>query len=31
MIAYHRITWLLNKFSLSEPKEIYREKYGEYV
>ena len=23
--------WLINKFSLSVPKEMYREQYGEYV
>ena len=30
MITYKRGIWLLNKFSLSAPKEMYREQYGEY-
>ena len=31
MIAYKMSSWLLNKFSLSVPEEIYREYCGEYA
>ena len=31
MITYGRSSRLLNKFSLSGPKEMYREQYGEYA
>ena len=30
MITNLRISWLLNKFSLSAPWEMYGEEYGEY-
>ena len=31
MINKYTSFWLLNKFSLSAPWEMYREKYGEYA
>ena len=31
MITNSRSSWLLNKFSLSAPQEMYREQYGEYA
>ena len=31
MIHNLRSPWLWNKFSLSEPYEMYREQYGEYA
>ena len=31
MITNERSFWLVNKFSLSAPLEMYREQYGEYT
>ena len=31
MITNKRNSWLLNKFSLLAPQEMYHEQYGEYV
>ena len=31
MITNKRSSWLLNKFSLSAPEEMYREQCGEYA
>ena len=31
MITNYRSSWLLNKFSLSVPQEMYGEQYGEYT
>ena len=31
VITYYGSSWLLYKFSLSAPKELYREQYGEYA
>ena len=31
MITNKRSSWLVNKFSLLAPKEMYEEKYGEYA
>ena len=31
MITDYRSSWLLDKFSLSAPKEMHKEQYGEYA
>ena len=31
MITNWKSSWLLNKFSLSAPQEMYKQQYGEYT